>query len=213
MGLTADNVISLIKSIGENLKLGRSLENSLFYSIKNLPNTVNEKKELLKRINLGEPITKIFAFLGENTNDSSLARVWVLVNKIVKISSFETGEKMVEIAENLERNKILTENRNNLIKSQRYKIIFLGSITSLFLGVIAGLAPLFATFAEFFREIVVSPKTLILIPISLFMISEFSIYFLSDIGLGRFNFKHFLISSIVYICSFFITKGLLSLII
>ncbi|NHJ03396.1 MAG: hypothetical protein EAX90_01115 [Candidatus Heimdallarchaeota archaeon] len=208
MSLSISDVIFLIKSIGENLKLGRSLENSIFYSFKNLQNKENE--ELLKRINLGENYSKIFNYLEKETFDKSLSRVWILIEKIVKISSIETGEKMIEIANNLEKNRVLTETRNNLIKSQRYKIIFLGSVTSLFLGVIAALAPLFASFAELFREIAISQSTLILIPISLYTISEFSIYFLADIGLNKYNYRYFIFSSLIYICSFFITKGVIS---
>jgi len=210
--LSVNDVIFLIKSIGENLKLGRSLENSIFYSYKNLLNKDKEKEELLKRINLGENYSKIFSYLEKETSDKSLSRVWNLVEKIVKVSSIETGEKMIEIANNLEKNRILSENRNNLIKSQRYKIIFLGSVTSLFLGVIAALAPLFATFAELFRNLTISQSALILIPISLYTISEFSIYFLADISLNKYNYRYFIFSSLIYICSFLITKGVINII-
>ncbi|HUU79696.1 MAG TPA: hypothetical protein VMX55_15255 [candidate division Zixibacteria bacterium] len=212
MTLSVNDVIFLIKSIGENLKLGRSLENSIFYSYKNLLNKDKEKEELLKRINLGENYSKIFSYLEKETSDKSLSRVWNLVEKIVKVSSIETGEKMIEIANNLEKNRILSENRNNLIKSQRYKIIFLGSVTSLFLGVIAALAPLFATFAELFRNLTISQSALILIPISLYTISEFSIYFLADISLNKYNYRYFIFSSLIYICSFLITKGVINII-
>ena len=102
--------------------------------------------------------------------------------------------------------------RSSLIKSQNYKILFLGSATSIFLGIIAGLAPLFALFVSIFREIQISNTTLLLIPFSLYIISESSIYFLSDIGYGKFNFKTIIFSSIFYISSYLITKVILNLI-
>ena len=95
------------------------------------------------------------------------------------------------------------------IKAQNYKVLFLGSVTSLFLGIIAGLAPLFAVFASIFREVVISNLELTLITIALYIISEFSIYFLSDISLKKFSFKSLLLSSAIYFSSYFIAKYVL----
>lgn len=211
MSLNSSEVIQLLKSIGDNLILGRSVENSLFLAIKGLPVETNDKEKWLKMINMGYKYSEVFQNIAENTFDDSLSRVWLLLSKISLISSAESGEKLIEIAENLDRNKILTENRNSILKAQKYKLLFLGSVTSLFLGVIAGLAPLFASFVALFKEISVSQITLNLIPISLYVISESSIYFISDIGFGKFNIKSFILSSIAYLCAFYLTKGLIML--
>ena len=210
--LSGNEVINLLKSIGNNLILGRSLENSLFKAIKELPREISEKENWLKMINLGNNCSDVFKNIADNTSDISLSRVWVLLTKISLISSYESGEKLIEIAENLEKNNILTKNRNSILKAQRYKLLFLGAVTSIFLGVIAGLAPLFATFVAMFKEISIPQSTLSLIPISLFVISESSVYFISDIGFGKFNPKTLILSSIAYICSFLLAKGIILLI-
>jgi len=202
----------LLKSIGNNLILGRSLENSLFKAIKDLPREIDEKENWLKMINMGNNCKDVFQNIADKTSDISLSRVWILLTKISLISSSESGEKLIEIAENLEKNNIMTENRNSIFKAQRYKLLFLGSVTSIFLGIIAGLAPLFATFVAMFKEISVPQITLSLIPISLYVISETSVYFISDIGFGKFNLKSFILSSIAYICSFLLAKGIIFLI-
>jgi len=202
----------LLKSIGNNLILGRSLENSLFKAIKDLPREIDEKENWLKMINMGNNCKDVFQNIADKTSDISLSRVWILLTKISLISSSESGEKLIEIAENLEKNNIMTENRNSIFKAQRYKLLFLGSVTSIFLGIIAGLAPLFATFVAMFKEISIPQITLSLIPISLYVISETSVYFISDIGFGKFNLKSFILSSIAYICSFLLAKGIIFLI-
>ncbi|MHA1154656.1 MAG: hypothetical protein ACTSQK_00990 [Candidatus Heimdallarchaeota archaeon] len=202
----------MLKSIGNNLILGRSLENSLFKAIKDLPREIDEKENWLKMINMGNNCKDVFQNIADKTSDISLSRVWILLTKISLISSSESGEKLIEIAENLEKNNIMTENRNSIFKAQRYKLLFLGSVTSIFLGIIAGLAPLFATFVAMFKEISVPQITLSLIPISLYVISETSVYFISDIGFGKFNLKSFILSSIAYICSFLLAKGIIFLI-
>lgn len=202
----------MLKSIGNNLILGRSLENSLFKAIKDLPREIDEKENWLQMINMGNNCKDVFQNIADKTSDISLSRVWILLTKISLISSSESGEKLIEIAENLEKNNIMTENRNSIFKAQRYKLLFLGSVTSIFLGIIAGLAPLFATFVAMFKEISIPQITLSLIPISLYVISETSVYFISDIGFGKFNLKSFILSSIAYICSFLLAKGIIFLI-
>lgn len=209
MPFTNSTVISLIKGIGNNLILDKSIERSLFDAISNLQNYDKEKELWIKELNLGASYQELFRKFAEFTEDSSLSRIWILLTKMVHLSSQKSGEKFIEIADNLEKNYKMTEKRLSIMKAQNYKILFLGSVTSLFLGIIAGLAPLFAIFASIFREITVSNLELTLITISLYIISEFSIYFLSDISLKKFNIKSLFLSSLIYFVSYFIAKYIL----
>jgi len=212
MQLKSTEVIVLLKLIGNNLVLGRSIENSLYNAFHNFSSEFFNLDYYIRLINIGKSYSEIFSELASHTNDKSLARIWLLLSKITIISSFESGEKLLEMANNLEKNNKLIEKQKAIMKSQQYKILILGSMTSVFLGVIAGLAPLFITFISFFRNLSISNTTIILIPISLYLISSFSIYFISDIALGKFNYKHLLFSTIAYISSYFIAKYLLLLI-
>jgi len=189
--------------------LDKSIERSLFDAISNLQNYDKEKELWIKELNLGSNYRELFRKFSEFTGDSSLSRIWLLLAKMVYLSSQKSGEKFIEIADNLEKNHKMTERRLSIMKAQNYKILFLGSVTSLFLGIIAGLAPLFAIFASVFREITISNLELTLITISLYVISEFSIYFLSDISLKKFNIKSLFLSSFIYFASYFIAKYIL----
>ncbi|MHA1441367.1 MAG: hypothetical protein ACTSPK_05790 [Candidatus Heimdallarchaeota archaeon] len=209
MTFTNSTVISLIRGIGNNLMLDKSIERSLFDAISNLQNYDKEKELWIKELNLGSNYRELFRKFSEFTEDSSLSRIWLLLAKMVYLSSQKSGEKFIEIADNLEKNHKMTERRLSIMKAQNYKILFLGSVTSLFLGIIAGLAPLFAIFASVFREITISNLELTLITISLYVISEFSIYFLSDISLKKFNIKSLFLSSFIYFASYLIAKYIL----
>ena len=189
--------------------LDKSIERSLFDAISNLQNYDKEKELWIKELNLGTSYHELFRKFTEFTEDSSLSRIWILLTKMVYLSSQKSGEKFIEIADNLEKNYKMTEKRLSIMKAQNYKILFLGSVTSLFLGIIAGLAPLFAIFSSIFREITISNLELTLITISLYIISEFSIYFLSDISLKKFNIKSLFLSSLIYFVSYFIAKYIL----
>ena len=189
--------------------LDKSIERSLFDAISNLQNYDKEKELWIKELNLGSNYRELFRKFSDFTEDSSLSRIWLLLAKMVYLSSQESGEKFIEIADNLEKNHKMTERRLSIMKAQNYKILFLGSVTSLFLGVIAGLAPLFAVFASVFREITISNLELTLITVSLYVISEFSIYFLSDISLKKFNIKSLFLSSFIYFASYLIAKYIL----
>jgi len=206
---TNSDVISLVRNIGNNLLLCKSIERSLYDAISNLKNHKKEKELWIKELNLGANYRELFKKLSEFTKDSSLSRIWILLAKMVYLSSQQSGEKFIEIADNLEKNHKMTEKRLSIMKAQNYKVLFLGSATSLFLGIIAGLAPLFAIFVSIFRETSTSNLELTLITISLYIISEFSIYFLSDISLTKFNMKSIILSSIIYFASYFIAKYIL----
>jgi hypothetical protein len=202
-------VIILIRNIGSNILLGKSIERSLHDAIVQIQNHDTQRNNWIKELNLGSNYKVLFGKFAEYTKDESLSRIWILLSKMINLSSIQSGEKFIEIANNLEKNNKLTEKRLSIIKAQNYKVLFLGSVTSLFLGIIAGLAPLFAVFASIFREIVISNLELTLITITLYIISEFSIYFLSDISLKKFNFKSLLLSSAIYFISYFIAKYIL----
>ncbi len=72
----------MLKSIGNNLILGRSLENSLFKAIKDLPREMDEKENWLKMINMGYNCKDVFQNIADKTSDISLSRVWILLTKI-----------------------------------------------------------------------------------------------------------------------------------
>ncbi|MHA1211159.1 MAG: hypothetical protein ACTSSH_01745 [Candidatus Heimdallarchaeota archaeon] len=210
MTLTNDQIILLLRSIGNSLRLGRSVENSIYLSLKNSDFDIKLKTKWIKLLNLGSSYKEIFNQLAEYSDDKSISRVWKLLSKISNISSHETGEKILEIVENLEKNRQLTEKRKSLVKAQRYKVVFLGTMTSVFLGIISGLAPLFATFVAIFRNVTISNTVLRAIPFSLYAIAIASTYFTTDIGTGKLTFKTFLFSSLAYIISHFIAKIILS---
>jgi hypothetical protein len=209
MSLNSEQVIFLLRIIGNNLTLGKSIEKSLYIALNNLESEKSEINKWIRLLNLGCSSNELFDELANATKDHSLARIWALLAKISFLSSYETGEKILEIAENLDKNRLLTEKRNGLLKAQKYKILFLGSMTSIFLGIIAGLAPLFATFVSIFRSVVISDIVLTAIPFSLFAISIVSTYFISDTGLGKLNFKVLIFSSLAYTLVYFITKAIL----
>lgn len=212
MPLSSKEIISLLKSIGNNLLLGKGFECSLFSSIKTLPGKNGDKDFILRKINFGENKDVIIKELMSLTEDISLARIWSLISNFSELSTTEAGEKILSIAENLEKNTIMIANRNKLIRAQKYKIVFLGTTTSIFLGIIAALAPLFSSYISMIRNIEVSTAAIYLIPFSLFVISCVSTYFLYDIVKGEFDYRILLFSSIVYIAIFFITKLLMKFI-
>lgn len=209
MSLSNYQIICLLRYIGNNLILGRGIERSLYIAINSFDYDKSEKQKWIRLLNLGYSYNDLFNELAKITIDQSLSRIWMLLTKISFISSHETGKKILEIANNLEKNKLLTEKRNSILKAQKYKIIFLGSMTSIFLGIIAGLAPLFATFVSIFRGVNISDNVLKAIPYSLLIISIVSTYFVTDTGLGKINYKILILSSLTYGIVFFITKIIL----
>lgn len=185
------------------------MEQSISLALEHLPSSDPFKKRGLKLINLGFSYSALFKEMANITEDKALSRIWILLSKMSLLSSYETGRKFVEIAENLEINRQKNEKRKSLIKAQRYKAIFLCSITSIFLGILAGFAPLFATFISFIRGHKISSLTLILTPFSLYLISLSSVYFLNKAIFNRLSFKNLFFSSGAYVLSFFLTKAFL----
>ena len=135
MPFNNSDVISLIRNIGSNITLGKSIERSMHDAI-TLINDHDKMRDLwIKELNLGSNYRDLFEKFANYTEDDSLSRIWLLLAKMVNLSSKQSGEKFIEIANNLEKNSKMTEKRLSIIKAQNYKVLFLGSVTSLFLGI------------------------------------------------------------------------------
>ncbi|TFF99457.1 MAG: hypothetical protein EU542_09015, partial [Promethearchaeota archaeon] len=143
MELYSQQVIDFLKILSNNLLIGRNIEYSLRKAFENTLELQEEKEKWIKYLNLGLSIDDILIKLAKETKDKSLSRIWLLTAKITKLSTYNAGKKLLTIAQNLERNHILVQKRDSLIKAQKYKVTFLNWMTAFFLGIIASLAPFF----------------------------------------------------------------------
>ncbi len=208
--LTIVHIINILRVLGNSLKNGRSIEQSMHLAIMNINiRSENQKKEWLRLLNVTSNVHVVLDSLKKNTEDQPLARIWILVKHFISISSINAGDKILEIAANLEKNKQLLEKRASFLKAQRYKILFLGTITSVFLGILAGLTPLFTSFISIIRGISFSPTTIKIIPVSLYLIAISAAYFTTDFSNQNFTFKSFIISSLIFLLAFFSSKFVL----
>jgi len=208
--LTIVHIINILRVLGNSLKNGRSIEQSMHLAIMNINiKSENQKKEWLRLLNVTSNVHMVLDSFKKNTEDQSLARIWILVKHFISISSINAGDKILEIAANLEKNKQLLEKRASFLKAQRYKILFLGTITSVFLGILAGLTPLFTSFISIVRGISFSPTTIKIIPVSLYLIAISAAYFTTDFSNQNFTFKSFIISSLIFLLAFFSSKFVL----
>ncbi|MCF2142563.1 MAG: hypothetical protein K9W42_02545 [Candidatus Heimdallarchaeota archaeon] len=208
--LTIVHIINILRVLGNSLKNGRSIEQSMHLAIMNINlSSENQKKEWLRLLNVTSNVHVVLDSFKKNTEDQSLARIWILVKHFISISSINAGDKILEIAANLEKNKQLLEKRASFLKAQRYKILFLGTITSVFLGILAGLTPLFTSFISIVRGISFSPTTIKIIPVSLYLIAISAAYFTTDFSNQNFTFKSFIISSLIFLLAFFSSKFIL----
>ncbi|RLI68663.1 MAG: hypothetical protein DRO63_02270, partial [Candidatus Gerdarchaeota archaeon] len=190
--LTIVHIINILRVLGNSLKNGRSIEQSMHLAIMNINiRSENQKKEWLRLLNVTSNVHVVLDSFKKNTEDQPLARIWILVKHFISISSINAGDKILEIAANLEKNKQLLEKRASFLKAQRYKILFLGTITSVFLGILAGLTPLFTSFISIVRGISFSPTTIKIIPVSLYLIAISAAYFTTDFSNQNFTFKSF----------------------
>ncbi|MHA1879768.1 MAG: hypothetical protein ACTSYG_05165 [Candidatus Heimdallarchaeota archaeon] len=208
--LTIVHIINILRVLGNSLKNGRSIEQSMHLAIMNINiRSENQKKEWLRLLNVTSNVHVVLDSFKKNTEDQPLARIWILVKHFISISSINAGDKILEIAANLEKNKQLLEKRASFLKAQRYKILFLGTITSVFLGILAGLTPLFTSFISIVRGISFSPTTIKIIPVSLYLIAISAAYFTTDFSNQNFTFKSFIISSLIFLLAFFSSKFVL----
>ena len=91
MTFSNSTVISLIRGIGNNLMLDKSIERSLFDAISNLQDYDKEKELWIKELNLGSNYRELFRKFSGFTEDSSLSRIWLLLAIMVYLSSQESG--------------------------------------------------------------------------------------------------------------------------
>lgn len=94
---------------------------------------------------------------------NTYARLLELLGSFIEKGSKVGGERMLQVLKQVRRNSTMTKNRENLIKSQKVKVMALSLVSSIVIGMIAALAPIltFAFYDELFsRSVLIYPTTI-----------------------------------------------------
>ncbi len=100
---------------------------------------------------------------------NAYARLLELLGRFLEKGSKVGGERMLQVLKQVRKNSTMTKNRENLIKSQKVKVMALSLVSSIVIGMIAALAPIltFAFYEDLFSSSVLVYPTTIAIQIFL----------------------------------------------
>ena len=94
---------------------------------------------------------------------NAYARLLELLGRFLEKGSKVGGERMLQVLKQVRKNSTMTKNRENLIKSQKVKVMALSLVSSIVIGMIAALAPIltFAFYEGLFSSsVLVYPTTI-----------------------------------------------------
>ena len=96
---------------------------------------------------------------------NAYARLLELLGRFLEKGSKVGGERMLQVLKQVRKNSTMTKNRENLIKSQKVKVMALSLVSSIVIGMIAALAPIltFAFYEGLFSSSVLVYPTMIAI--------------------------------------------------
>jgi hypothetical protein len=143
-----DQFIDFIAHFSSELASGTSPE----YALVRTSNYFGKQtpKEIMKALYDVVEGTKSFhdtwADLINAYSGTAYARLLELLRSFVEKGSIIGGERMLKVLKQVRRNSTITKNRENLVKSQKVKVMALSLVSSIVIGMIAALAPIL-TFA------------------------------------------------------------------
>ena len=94
---------------------------------------------------------------------NAYARLLELLGNFIEKGSIVGGERMLQVLKQVRKNNTMAKNRENLVKSQKVKVMALSLVSSVVIGMIAALAPLlsFAFYEGLFSSaVLVYPITI-----------------------------------------------------
>ncbi|MHA1268203.1 MAG: hypothetical protein ACTSPY_00330 [Candidatus Helarchaeota archaeon] len=202
-----NQLINLLTTFANYLRLGNSPEVSLFKSFKLMETKSEYSSEKYNITIRNYTFDEVWNNL-ENRFLENQSRILLrLVSKMIKKNSIETGIRIKNILDNIKSNKRIVAKRKLLLKSVQFKLIILLIILSSLMGLMANILPIFGQFFQIIignqyiniSDLSISINNIVPILITFLVI----IFFTSKTMLDIVKFRYTIPISMILIILFF----------
>jgi len=146
-----DEIILILTLFANNLMINNSPEIALIHAINTYNGPLKDNLEIISKKLLFEynSIDDIWSIFYKSINDAQSKILLKLTSKMLKKNSKETGSRLRNIINNINKNKSIIKNRYLIIKSQQFKVLILIFVLSGLMGIMTNIIPIFGEFFKF----------------------------------------------------------------
>jgi hypothetical protein len=216
-------VANFLSFFADELKLGTCPEQAYKYALSKYNGAL--KHLFVKgahRLVIGaQPLTLILKDIASSLNSLNSKYLLQLSCKFLEKDTMEAGRILLSMVRTLEENSSLIKKRGHLLRAKNLKTKILSLATSLVLGYVAALTPLFAMLfllrQQNIEELTTSLSFNLLsfwpAIISFFFIGILTSYQLTEFTEGESSWAMLFISALIFIITFLLTRSLLTILI
>jgi hypothetical protein len=217
-------VTSFLSFFADELKLGICPEQAYIYALSKYNGDLKHLfVEGASNLFIGAlPLKKVLKGIANSLNSLNSQYLLQLSCKFLEKDSVEAGRVLLSMVRTLEENSSLIKKRNHLLRAKNLKTKILSLATSLVLGYVAALTPLFAMLFLIRQQNVAELTTTSLsfnplsfwpAIVSFFFIGIITSYQLTEFTEGESSWPMLFISALIFIIIFLLTRSLLAILI
>jgi len=213
-------VANFLRFFADELKLGICPEQAYKYALGKYNGILKPLfVEGARRLVIGaHPLKQVLRSIASSLNSLNSTYLLQLCCKFLEKDSMEAGRILLSMVRTLDENASLIKRRNNLLRAKTLKTKILSLATSLVLGYVAALTPLFAmlflirqqNIGEITTGLSLNPITFWPAIVSFFFIGILTAYQLTEFTEGESSWPMLFISALIFIITFLLTRSLLA---
>jgi hypothetical protein len=218
-----NEVTSFLCFFADELKLGICPEQAYTYALSKYNGILKPLfMEGVRHLFIGAlPIKQVLKGISTSLNSLNSQYLLQLTCKFLEKDSIEAGRILMSMVRTLEENSSLIKKRNNLLRAKNLKTKILSLATSLVLGYMAAMTPLFAmlfllrqqNLADLTASLSLNSLSFWPALVSFFFISILTAYQLTEFTESESSWPMLFLSAMIFIITFLLTHSLLAILI
>jgi hypothetical protein len=216
-------VANFLSFFADELKLGTCPEQAYKYALSKYNGDLKHLfvKGAHQLVIGAQPLTLILKDIANSLNSLNSTYLLQLSCKFLEKDTMEAGRILLSMVRTLEENSSLIKKRGHLLRAKNLKTKILSLATSLVLGYVAALTPLFAMLFLLRQQNIgaittsLSFNSLTFWPaiVSFFFIGILTSYQLTEFTEGESSWSMLFISALIFSITFLLTRSLLAILI
>ncbi len=216
-------VATFLSFFADELKLGICPERAYTFALSKYKGALKTIfVEGVRQLFIGAlPLKQVLKGIASSLNSLNSQYLLQLTCKFLEKDSVEAGKILMSMVRTLEENSSLIKKRNHLLRAKNLKTKILSLATSLVLGYVTALTPLFAmlfllrqqNLLDLTVSLSLNPLSFWPAIVSFFFISILTAYQLTEFTEGESSWPMLFLSAMIFIITFLLTHSLLKILI
>lgn len=214
-------IACFLSFFADELKLGICPEQAFTYALSKYNGVLKPHfMKAVRQLFVGAlPLKQILKDLALSLNNLNSRYLLQLTCKFLEKDSIEAGKVLLSMVRALEENNNLIKKRNHFLRAKNLKTKILSLGTSLVMGYITALTPLFSmlfllrqqNFSDLINNLAFNPLSFWPAFVGFFFIGIFTAYQLTEFTDGESSWSMLILSAMIFFITFLLTHSLLKI--